>query len=539
MEAALPLACPSAAPARYTFLIKLLAALALIALADRFFFRAEYTGATLGFFAAALLLSALGLRPEIRRSRPSLIAAAAAAYCALAMIEDPGLLALALFWVAVNLAVLLPRAERFGSGWQWLVRLAAHSLGTPLRPLRDANRFAKARQRAPASLRLSSYVPTLALPLLGSILFLALFARANPLIGDALGGVDPFSVFRGFSLGRALFWIFILMLVWRVLRPRLRVGRPMDPEGLELILPGVSVASVTLSLLAFNVIFAMQNGLDLAFLWSGGALPEGMSHAEYAHRGAYPLIATALLAGLFVLATLQPGSETAASPAIRRLVYVWIAQNVFLVASTMLRTIDYIEAYSLTELRIQALVWMALVAVGLILICLRIWRGKSGTWLLNANLAATASVLLASTVIDYDRLAAGWNVRHAREVGGEGASLDLCYLFQMGPSSLMPLIELESRPIPHWLRLRVSWLRNYQMDMLAARRDGRGGWTWRGARRLAAAEAAVAERKLPRFLAPYRNCDGTLPRNDIDTAATMTPSTAPPPPPPLTPAEGR
>ena len=34
---------------------------------------------------------------------------------------------------------------------------------------------------------------------------------------------------------------------------------------------------------------------------------------------------------------------------------LWIAQNLLLVASTMLRTLDYVEAYSLTELRIAAL----------------------------------------------------------------------------------------------------------------------------------------------------------------------------------------
>jgi hypothetical protein len=45
-----------------------------------------------------------------------------------------------------------------------------------------------------------------------------------------------------------------------------------------------------------------------------------VSLAAYAHRGAYPLIATALLAGVFVLATMKPGSATAASLAIRRLV---------------------------------------------------------------------------------------------------------------------------------------------------------------------------------------------------------------------------
>ena len=428
------------------------------------------------------------------------------------MIEDPGALALALFWLAINLAVLLPRAASFGNGGDWAVRFLVHNLTMPLRPFADAARLRRARRRAPARFRLLRHAPTLMLPLVGSIVFLALFARANPLIGDALAGIDLGLLFAGLSIVRLVFWAFMLMLVWRLLRPRL-LARRLGPSRWDLVLPGVSVASVTLSMLAFNLIFAVQNALDLAFLWTGGALPQGMSHAEYAHRGAYPLIATALLAGLFVLVTLRPGSATAGSGTIRRLVSVWIAQNVFLVASTMLRTLDYIAAYSLTELRIQALVWMALVAVGLVLICARLWLGRSGAWLLNANLAAAASVLLVSTAVDYDRMAAGWNVRHAREVGGKGASLDLCYLFQMGPSSLLPLIELESRPLPSHLRLRVMWLRNYQMDRLEALQASRS-WTWRGARRLDAARAAVAERRLPRFEAPWRNCDGTVPRSE-------------------------
>ena len=70
------------------------------------------------------------------------------------------------------------------------------------------------------------------------------------------------------------------------------------------IVPDVPLATLTLSLFTFNAIFAIQNGLDIAFLWSGAALPEGVTLAEYAHRGAYPLIATALLAGLFVLVAL-------------------------------------------------------------------------------------------------------------------------------------------------------------------------------------------------------------------------------------------
>jgi hypothetical protein len=160
-----------------------------------------------------------------------------------------------------------------------------------------------------------------------------------------------------------------------------------------------------------------------------------------------------------VLVVLKPGSETARRPLIRRLVVLWIAQNLFLVASTALRTLDYVEVYSLTRMRIAALIWMGLVATGLVLICWRLLRAKSGAWLINANALATLAVLAAVSVVDLGAVSAAWNVRHAEEVGGAGAELDLCYLGSLGQASLVPLAELERRPIPEELRVRVAIVR--------------------------------------------------------------------------------
>ena len=224
---------------------------------------------------------------------------------------------------------------------------------------------------------MAAMVPLLALPVLGTALFLALFSVANPLISDAFARLDLITAVGGFSIARLFFWLLVTLLVWSLLRPPRSVLAPRLQGDGPLPLPGVSPASIALSLAAFNLLFALQNGLDIAFLWSGAPLPGDLTLADYAHRGAYPLIATALLAALFVLLTLRPGTPTGESPLVRALVYVWIAQNVVLVASTMLRTFDYIESYSLTRLRIAALVWMALVAIGLILICVRLWRRKT------------------------------------------------------------------------------------------------------------------------------------------------------------------
>ena len=127
---------------------------------------------------------------------------------------------------------------------------------------------------------------------------------------------------------------------------------------------------------------------------------------------------------------------------------------------------------------------MALVAIGLVLICYRLLRGKSGAWLINANMLAALLVLPPARLRRSRRgSAAAWNVRHAREVGGRGVELDLCYLNELGPSALLPLLELETRPdLPAELRDRVAvaaragpWTgsRETQADW--------HGWTLRGA----------------------------------------------------------
>ena len=69
---------------------------------------------------------------------------------------------------------------------------------------------------------------------------------------------------------------------------------------------GVNVASVANALVCFNLILGVQTVMDGLYLWTGASLPPGMALASYAHRGAYPLLATALLAEAFALSLAKP-----------------------------------------------------------------------------------------------------------------------------------------------------------------------------------------------------------------------------------------
>ncbi len=462
---------PAAAP----FWMKPVAAALLVLASDQLFW-GYAAGATLGGFCLLATIAVVLVHPAARRAWGALLAATV---FGVVMIEAPGLLAFILWAIAIAVAVLSARAGRHEDAWRWLQRLAVLLVLGLVAPFRD---FLKARKRAPGSGAALRRLPVLVLPIVGGAVFLALFTIANPVIAQAVAQWRIPQI----DLPRIGFAVIVLFGVWMLLRPSFKRplwGLPAARPGAA-PLPGLSVASVGLSLVVFNTIFALQNGLDLAFLWSRAPLPQGVTLAEYAHRGAYPLIATALLAGLFVLVALAPGSATARSTWLRRLVVLWVAQNLFLVASSILRTLDYVEVYALTRLRLAALIWMALVGLGLLLICWRMLRAKSAGWLINANLAAAGLVLAACTVVDLGSVAAAWNVRHARELGGDGEALDVCYLERLGPSSVVALSQLRATALPPLLAARVAWSRETVLNDLEPRQAQWRGWSWRGQRRL-------------------------------------------------------
>lgn len=517
---------------RASFWLKVGVAVLLAGLADALFF-IHPAGTTLGAFALAWLVCVAFTRPGLGRDPRALFALAAAVLLALVLVDRPGPLAWALFGLMLSVAVLSARVRAGDPVWRWAQRLVVHGVVSAAGPVIDLVRLTRPRRRSRrGGLSLWTLAKMLVLPLVGGGVFLALFASANPLISDALDQIR-LPAFSVETIFRAWFWGLVLLTVGATLRPRWRRRLIALPSFAKARMPGVTGASITLSLVVFNALFALQNGLDLAFLWSGAPLPDDMTLADYAHRGAYPLIATALLAGLFVLVALRPGSETARKPLVRALVVLWVGQNMLLVASSLLRTADYIEAYALTRFRIAAMIWMVLVAAGLLLILWRMLRGKDGHWLIDANVRLTLVVLAAVSTVDLGAVAAAWNVRHAREIDGTGAELDLDYLRFLGAPALVSLVELEQSTSDPDLRDRAASVRAELHARIRRQQADWHGWTWRDARRLDRVEALTKDRPLVRPQPGLRDWDGSiLPPEPPSSEVLPSPLGEPVPPPP-------
>ncbi|QOZ72369.1 DUF4153 domain-containing protein [Bradyrhizobium arachidis] len=421
---------------------KLAMALVLAALADWLFY-GQRAGLSLVVFAVAIVCASLLANHASLDIRRAAIGAAVIVLGLVPVIEELNTLSFLILIIALVIALLLATNPETTGLADRARALRNFVLFGPFRVFPDALQV----------FNMSAFTRGIALWLMPVVLgtvFVTLFAAANPVIEQWVSLLNPKIILEYVSVPRVLFWILMLALVWpfihvRWRRKKIAITTQTDVAEPEPLAPFISPeflgpSTILRSLILFNLLFAAQSLLDGIYLWGHVALRDNVTYAAYAHRGAYPLIATALLAAAFVLVAMRPGGPAEKSRVIRPLVYLWVGQNVLLVASSILRLDLYVDIYMLTYWRIAAFIWMGLVALGLILIVARIVLDRSNEWLVSVNLIALAVALYGCSLVNLDAFIANYNVAHSREASGNGVQIDINYLLTLGPQAL-PAID--------------------------------------------------------------------------------------------------
>ena len=378
---------------------------------------------TRGEWAKALAVTAAALMPLLQQSNALTVLVAVAGT----------------FHACLTVQNLLPAA--------WGARVAEVLVQAALAPsrlfpiVRAGLRLENPSSPGPALLRW-------ALPGALALVFVALFADANPLIARAVEAVDLLAALGALFSERTVFWLLMALFAAPFIRAgapwagRLGAGlammavlRPVGSDAARLAASTREGAFAARALLLFNAVFVAQTASDLVYLWGGLALPEGMSYAEYAHRGAYSLLGTAILAAIFVVWATRPRGPAEGSPLVARLVLLWVAQNLVLLASSALRLDLYVEAYALTHWRVAAFAWMGLVAAGFVLIVARALLGRSLGWLVGANAAVLVATLYAVAFVDWTDAIARHNLARA-----DTRPVDHAYLRWLGPTALPAVV---------------------------------------------------------------------------------------------------
>ncbi len=278
-----------------------------------------------------------------------------------------------------------------------------------------------------------------ALPLVMGLVFLILFASANPLLEGILSDLSPVGILTTQNVVRATFWMVAACAIWPYLAPRGRWrGKMATPTALSVssgpLAALINPTSFRTSLVLFILMFAVQTVTDLSVLSGGLSLPDGITYAQYAHRGAYPLVVTALLSGIFAIATHHMTDD---NRLLRALLLLWLGQNLILVLTAMFRLDLYVDAYTLTYLRVAAFIWMGLVFASLILIVVTIVQARSLGWLIRNTAALTVATLYVCCFINFAFLIAEHNLNAADPAG----TLDLGYLCGLGEQAIPAMID--------------------------------------------------------------------------------------------------
>ncbi len=176
-----------------------------------------------------------------------------------------------------------------------------------------------------------------------------------------------------------------------------------------------------LSMFLINALLLVINLIDINWLWLGFDYGLVDSFKDLVHKGTYMLILSILLSvGILLYFFRNNLNFYPKNHLLKKFAHLWIAQNVVLTYSVMLRTYYYIHEYGLAYKRIGVLIFLLLTLFGLWSLSRKIQNRQSTYWLLKKNTWAVYAMLVGMSLIDWDMLIVRYNLKHYERTGQIG-----------------------------------------------------------------------------------------------------------------------
>ena len=326
------------------------------------------------------------------------------------------------------------------------------------------------------------------LPLVALVLFGGLFVLANPHLVTALTtNVESWQAWLSSQLGQfqvdRLEVFFCLAMAWLAIglvRPLLRPEEviagltPIKPIATSQ--PAPLYGAVRNTLLAVIGLFGVYLVFEFGTLWFR-KFPAGFHYSGYAHQGAAWLTAALALATL-VLSLLFRGDllRDPRLPQLKRLAWIWSAQNLLLAATVYNRMHIYIDFNGMTRMRMIGLFGITSVVVGFGLVIWKIAKGRDFAWLVQRQLWTVTLAAFVFALTPVDAIVHGYNVR--RILAGDPAPAVQISVHPMnaeGVLMLSPLVNATDSTIREGICAMLAE-RAMAAEELAERR-GQEGWT--------------------------------------------------------------
>lgn len=312
----------------------------------------------------------------------------------------------------------------------------------------------------------------IAIPLLA--LVISLLASADGIFRQLLDGIPGW--FTELSLsegGIRLLWTVLVGLglfgyIYGFLKPDrgveektgMAVRDKREDADAPLMDFGIKPVTAATVLGLVNVVYVLFVALQFSYLFGAweGALPEGVTYADYARKGFGELVAATALNYFLLLASLTAadGHAKGAARFNRWMLYLLVGCSCVMLYSAYSRLALYEEAYGYTVLRFLVHAFMIFLALLLVLAAIRVRQPRFPLMRCYIVLGLGAYVLL--NYIGMESVITRLNIQRYEQSG----KLDDLYLFSLSSDALPHLAKLDSTAAPDTeerLRRKLELLR--------------------------------------------------------------------------------
>lgn len=293
------------------------------------------------------------------------------------------------------------------------------------------------------------------------LVFLGLYAQSSPWLREALSDSlgDVFEVLGRFfsTVNWGVFWCFVLglmvanLFVYRSAKKMFEDGkasfglqRTKDRRPNRVVRAMMALRteykSGLILLLLLNLLLGLVNFLDIKNIWFGFSF-HGQFLKELVHEGTYALILSVVLSMCVVLYFFRGNLNFyKANKKLKLFAYIWIAQNMLLLVSVLVRNSIYIHYYALAYKRIGVFMFLIACTVGLVLLFIKVSQRKSMPFFFHYNTLSVLAILLSGCFVNWDVWIARYNMAHYKT-----AFLHLDYLAILSEKALPELdVSLET-----------------------------------------------------------------------------------------------
>lgn len=286
------------------------------------------------------------------------------------------------------------------------------------------------------------------IPIVLALIFLFLYTASNPILAKFLSTIS----WDFISISFLFFIVYSFIFVFGLLKQRkidflnkydISKSDNLTVENDVLyksilnffsLKSEIYIASAVFILL--NLVIALNNSLDIYYLFVKQVLPTDLSYTQFLHQGVNTLILSIFMAiGLIMYFFSSRLNFIKNAKYVKLIAYVWIFQNGVLVYLCLYKNIQYISQFGLTYKRIGVYTFLSLAFIGLAFTAFKILKNKTNFFLIRKNSWALYLVLMALGCYDWDYEI----TRHNLSVKTD-KNIDYDYLLSLDHSGL-PLLK--------------------------------------------------------------------------------------------------